>query len=91
MEKAIDELKADAGRIQVVWEGEPPEDPRTWPEIAACERRGRVWSLTVTENAARVVDKIKAARATFFEELPLSLEDWFIASVGRDVQHEKNS
>lgn len=91
VEKPLDDIKAGARRIQVVWEGEPPEDPSTWPEIAACERRGRVWSLTVTENAARVVDKIKAARPTFFEELPLSLEDWFIASVGRDVQHEKTS
>jgi ABC-2 type transport system ATP-binding protein len=90
MEKAVDELKAGATRIQVVWDGEaPPQDPGSWPEVAAWERRERMWLLTVTENAAQVVEKIKATQPAFLEELPLSLEEWFIAVVEGRVQRDK--
>lgn len=90
MEKTVDELKAGARRIQVVWDNEtPPQDPGSWPGVAAWERRGRVWLLTVTENAAQVVERIKATQPAFLEELPLPLEEWFIAVVEGRVQRAK--
>jgi ABC-2 type transport system ATP-binding protein len=70
---SLDELKTSYRRVQIVFEGEVPQE-----RFPGARRDGRMLSLLVTKNLDEVVERARCMQVKSVEILPVSLSEIFL-------------
>ena len=78
---ALDDLRENYRRIQLVFDGEAPAATLATPGVLRVRRQGRVLTLLVSENADRVIDETRALNPVSVESGPVTLKEIFLESV----------
>lgn len=78
----LDELKTAYKKAQVAFADEMPSTIKEM--VTVLNQTGRVYTIIVDKNYEEVKKKIHSSSPILFEELPLSLEDLFVAKLGGD-------
>lgn len=86
---SLEGMKRNIKKLQVVFQEEPPQDLKDWPEVLAMEKLGRVHYLITKEYSREFEEKLKGCRLMFLEEVDLSLEDMFIYAAGEGLKNGK--
>ncbi len=84
IERSLADMQGNTVKLQLV--GEPPESL----EILHESRSGRLRTLVVRGTAEEVTEKTAAANPSYFDVLPLSLEEIFIYELGGVDYEVKN-
>lgn len=87
--RELDDMKLGIHKLQIIWNKPFPEDSLSNLDIMHTERRGSLYTLTVRGNREQIQNIIAATSPTFFEMLPLSLEEIFISEtevIGYDIK-----
>lgn len=85
----LDDMKLNIHKLQVIWDKPFPETSLSQLDIIHKDRRGSLYNLTIRGNRGYIEDVISATQPTFFEMLPLSLEEIFISEtevIGYDIK-----
>ncbi|GEL78808.1 ABC transporter ATP-binding protein [Tenuibacillus multivorans] len=82
-ELEMEELKSQYHKIQVAFEGKLPQHIRDRSEVLS--ETGRVSVLLISSKDEETKKMIEDAEPILYEELPLSLEDIFVAKLGGDL------
>jgi len=75
---ALDEMKENVKKLQVVFDGEPALDLKSWKEIKSIEKVGRVHYIITQEYSKDLEARLYKEGAKFIEYIDLSLEEIFI-------------
>lgn len=86
---SLEGMKRNIKKLQVVFQEEPPQDLKDWPEVLAMEKVGRVHYLITKEYSREFEEKLKSCRIMLSEEVDLSLEDMFIYAAGEGLKNGK--
>jgi ABC-2 type transport system ATP-binding protein len=78
---ALDELRENYCRIQLVFEGDAPSATFRTPIVKRVQRNGRVLSILSSGGAAPVVDEARALNPISVDIVPVSLKEIFLESV----------
>ena len=78
---ALDDLRAQYQRIQLVFEGDAPEFKVHAPGTHRVQRRGRVITILSSNGGAAVMDELRGYRPASIEASPVTLKDIFLESV----------
>ncbi|MGJ9383615.1 ATP-binding cassette domain-containing protein [Salipaludibacillus sp. CF4.18] len=78
----LDEMKANYIKAQVAFESDLPVALKD--QVTILKQTGRVYIILIDKNHDEIIKKIKLASPLLFEDLPLSLEDLFVARLGGD-------
>ena len=78
---ALDELKAQYQRIQVVVDRELDEPVRWVDGVVKVRQEGRMFSLLVSRNVEAILAQIRSLPGASTEQFPVSLKDIFLESV----------
>ncbi|MBE5902500.1 MAG: ABC transporter ATP-binding protein [Lachnospiraceae bacterium] len=81
LERSLAELQENTFKIQMAFEGEEP-DLSDIQDILHTSYIGRVKTIIVKGNSARIVAQIEAKKPLFYDVLPLTLEEIFIYELG---------
>ena len=81
---ALDDLRRDYRRIQLVFDEAAPEAVFTAPGVARVRRNGRVLTLLSTAGAEQVVDEARALAPTSMDVFPVSLKEIFLETVNAE-------
>jgi ABC-2 type transport system ATP-binding protein len=81
---ALDELRAQFRRIQLVFDRDAPELALRAPGVVRVRRSGRVVSVVVSAGADRIVDEARALEPISVEVTPVSLKDIFLDTVAAE-------
>lgn len=85
----LDDMKLGIHKVQVIWNKPFPESSLSALNIMHKDRRGSLYTLTVRGTRDEVQNIISNTQPTFFELLPLSLEEIFISEtevIGYDIK-----
>jgi ABC-2 type transport system ATP-binding protein len=74
---ALDDLKAEMHRVEVVFSGAEPPDLDTDPRVVKVDRRGKLALVTVRGPAEPVMDRLREAGAVVIEPVDLDLAETF--------------
>ena len=78
---ALDDLRAQYQRIQLVFEGNAPEIKVHAPGTHHVRRQGRVITVLSSSGGDAVIQELRGYRPSSFEVSPVSLKDIFLESV----------
>ena len=78
---ALDDLRAQYRRIQLVFDGNAPEIKVHAPGTHRVRRQGRVLTVLSTSGGDAVIEELRGYRPAAFEVSPVSLKDIFLESV----------
>ena len=78
---ALDDLRAQYQRIQLVFEGEAPVFTIHAPGMHRLQRRGRVITILSANGGAAVLDELRGYRPVSVDVSPVTLKDIFLESV----------
>jgi ABC-2 type transport system ATP-binding protein len=78
---ALDDLRAQYQRIQLVFEGNAPEITVHAPGSHRVRRHGRVITVLSSSGSDAVIDELRGYRPASFDVSPVSLKDIFLESV----------
>jgi ABC-2 type transport system ATP-binding protein len=78
---ALDELRAQYQRIQLVFEGNAPEITVHAPGTHRLRRQGRVITVLSSSNSGAVIEELRGYRPSSFDVSPVTLKDIFLESV----------
>ena len=81
---ALDDLRRDYRRIQLVFDEAAPEAVFTAPGVARVRRNGRVLTLLSTAGAEQIVDEARALAPASMEVFPVSLKEIFLETVNAE-------
>ncbi|HEY7292240.1 MAG TPA: ABC transporter ATP-binding protein [Vicinamibacterales bacterium] len=81
---ALDDLREQYRRIQIVFDRPAPESSWRTPGVVRTRRDGRVLSLFVSGNADRVVDEARSLNPTSVDVIPVTLKEIFLETVGTE-------
>lgn len=74
----LDEMKLGMFKMQCIFQNPLPEDAWSAFDVLRLEQRGSLYTLTARGSRKVLQDRIAAMNPTFFELLPLTLEEIFI-------------
>ncbi len=86
----LDNLKLGIFKIQCIFEGELSEGFLSHLNIVSMTQRMSLYTLTIKGDLHDIEEKIKALKPTFYEILPLTLEEIFITETeakGYDIKN----
>ncbi len=89
LSKDLEELKLDLHKVQIVFKDGIPEDLFNKLHIMKTESRGSLNVFTIKGNGEHINSYLNSLQPIFFEMLPLSLEEIFIAEteeIGYDIK-----
>lgn len=89
LSKDLEELKLDIHKVQIVFKDVIPEKIYNDLNIMKTESRGSLNVLTIKGNGEHINGYLASLEPVFFEMLPLSLEEIFIAEtegIGYDIK-----
>ena len=78
---ALDDLRAQYRRIQLVFEGNAPDIKVHAPGMHRVRRQGRVITVLSSSGGDAVIEELRGYRPSSFEVSPVSLKDIFLESV----------
>ncbi len=78
---AVDDLREQYRRVQVVFDGAAPEAALRSAGIARIERQGRVMTVLCTAGAESIVGEVRALGPTSIDVTPVTLKDIFLDAV----------
>ena len=78
---ALDDLRAQYRRIQLVFEGDAPEIRVHAPGTHRVRRQGRVLTVLSSSGGDAVIAELRGYRPSSFDVTPVSLKDIFLESV----------
>jgi ABC-2 type transport system ATP-binding protein len=79
---ALDDLREQFRRIQLVFEGDAPEAAFQTRGVERVSRKGRVLTVLSSAGAQGVVQEARALNPVSMDVAPVSLKEIFLASVG---------
>ena len=80
---ALDDLRAQFRRIQLVFERDAPELARA-PGVIRVVRRGRTASVLVSGGADRIADQLRALDPVSIDVAPVGLKDIFLDTIAAE-------
>ncbi len=89
LSRDLDDMKLGIHKLQCVFSADFYPSMLPDLEILHAEQRGSLWTITLRGTREAVQDRIAALQPTFFELLPLSLEEIFISETevaGYDIK-----
>jgi ABC-2 type transport system ATP-binding protein len=81
---ALDDLRRDYRRIQLVFEHAAPEAVFSAPGVARVRRDGRVLTLLSAAGSEQVLDEARALAPASLEIFPVSLKEIFLESIAAE-------
>lgn len=78
---ALDDLRAQYQRIQLVFEGEAPDFRIHAPGTHRLQRRGRVLTILSSHGGPALLDELRGYRPASIDVSPVTLKDIFLESV----------
>ena len=78
---ALDDLRDQYRRIEIVFDGDAPETTFTAPGVVRRRRKGRVLTLLSSAGADRIVDEARALNPVSVDVVPVTLKDIFLETV----------
>jgi ABC-2 type transport system ATP-binding protein len=81
----LDELKEQFRRIELVFDGNPPERPFRAPGIVRVRRKGRVLSVLSSAGAQAVLDEAQALNPVSIDAFPVTLREIFLETVSEEL------
>ena len=78
---ALDDLRENFRRIQLVFDREAPEAAFDAPGVARVRRSGRVLTVLATAGAEPVLDRARALHPVSMDVVPVTLKEIFLESV----------
>lgn len=80
LERRLDELQDNIVKLSVAWSG---EEPKSMPfEVLNHSSMGKLHTFIVRGRAAELEDAVRGLEPTFYDILPLTLEEIFIYELG---------
>lgn len=88
----LSDLKRKYLKLQIVYDKEIPTEVLQMDHLRLLSQAGRILTLMVDEShKEEVMARIEATRPILTDELPLSLEELFVATVGGEKGGEKSA
>jgi ABC-2 type transport system ATP-binding protein len=81
---ALDDLRRDYRRIQLVFDNAAPEAVFTAPGVTHVRRSGRVLTLLSTGGAGQVIEQARALAPASIDVCPVSLKEIFLETVNAE-------
>jgi ABC-2 type transport system ATP-binding protein len=81
---ALDDLRSQYQRIQLVFEGDAPDIKVHAPGTHRVQRRGRVLTVLSSGGGAAVMDELRGYRPASIDASPVTLKDIFLESVNTE-------
>jgi ABC-type multidrug transport system ATPase subunit len=81
---ALDDLRDQYRRVQLVFDGPAPEVTFRSPGVERVQRSGRVLSMVTTAGTERVLEEARALNPVSVDVLPVTLKEIFLESVGTE-------
>jgi ABC-2 type transport system ATP-binding protein len=78
---ALDDLRQNFRRIQLVFDGDAPSITFRAPGVTGMQRRGRVLTLMASAGADGIVEEARAFRPVSIDVAPVTLKDIFLNTV----------
>ena len=78
---ALDDLRSQYQRIQLVFEGDAPEFKVHAPGTHRLRRKGRVVTILSAHGGAAVLDELRGYRPASLEVSPVTLKEIFLETV----------
>lgn len=82
IEKPLDDLKGDIQKLQLVFEGDFPEDLHRDTDILHLSKIGSVYTIIVKGNGDEVRKTVQKYKPVVFDKVSLTLEEVFIYELG---------
>ena len=82
---ALDELRENYRRIQLVFDGDAPDLAFRTPGVERIARHGRVLTVLSSAGAEGVVDEARALGPTSVDVVPVTLKEIFLESVAEEA------
>jgi len=81
---ALDDLRENFRRIQLVCAGEAPEPPFRGPGVERVWRKGRVLTVMSSAGAERIREEARELGAVSVDVVPVTLKEMFLETVTGD-------
>jgi ABC-2 type transport system ATP-binding protein len=78
---ALDDLRENFRRIQLVFEGDAPEPAFRAPGVERVRRKGRVLTVLSSAGAERILDEARALSPVSVDVVPVTLKEIFLETV----------
>jgi ABC-2 type transport system ATP-binding protein len=78
---ALDDLRENFRRIQLVFDGEAPEPAFRAPGVERVWRKGRVLTVLSSAGAERILDEVRALNPVSVDVAPVTLKEIFLETV----------
>jgi len=78
---ALDDLRENFRRIQLVFDGEAPEPVFRAPGVERMRRKGRVLTVLSSAGAERILDEARALSPVSVDVVPVTLKEIFLETV----------
>jgi ABC-2 type transport system ATP-binding protein len=78
---ALDDLREQYRRIQLVFDGDAPEPAFRAPGVVRVRRKGRVLTVLASAGADRIVDEARALKPVSVDVGPVTLKEIFLETV----------
>ncbi|MFX3623191.1 MAG: ATP-binding cassette domain-containing protein [Ectobacillus sp.] len=82
---SVEAIKQQYAKIQVAFEGSLPQKLENLSNVTLLNQTGKVYTLLIHNRIEATLDKFWKEQPILLEELPMSLEDIFITTLGGDV------
>jgi ABC-2 type transport system ATP-binding protein len=79
---SIEDAKSEYKKVQVVYSNSLPQSIIDLPNVSRLSQIGRVATLLIKGNVEETMEKLHQENPLFVEDLPMTLEDVFISSLG---------
>ncbi len=78
---ALDDLRENFRRIQLVFDGDAPEPAFRAPGVERVQRKGRVLTVLSSAGAERILDEARALSPVSVDVVPVTLKEIFLETV----------
>jgi ABC-2 type transport system ATP-binding protein len=79
---SIEDAKSSFRKVQAVYKHSLPEKVANLNNVTILSQTGRVYTLMIKGNIEATMEKMQQEQPLLLEELPMTLEDIFISSLG---------
>jgi len=81
---ALDDLRENFRRIQLVFDGDAPEPSFRSPGVERVRRKGRVLTVLSSEGAERILEEARALGPVSVDVVPVTLKEIFLETVSAE-------
>jgi ABC-2 type transport system ATP-binding protein len=81
---ALDDLRENFRRVQLVFEGDAPEAAFRAPGVERVRRQGRVLSVLSSAGSQSILDEARALRPVSVDVVPVTLKEIFLETVAAE-------